>query len=371
MKRRRARAIGRRRKWAAAILFVAGLALVGLWAWSRVHEAVHQDWDNWVFDRTTHGQSANLRDYLADKAGEITGPLKSKLGMRGEVKTPVAPAPAPAPRAKPAPTVHDGELLGRLVVPRLHVRAMVREGTGNNVLDVAAGHIPGTALPGQNGNIAVAAHRDTLFRGLRNIRKNDVIEFQSLKGDYTYKVSSTEIVTPKSTNVLQPGAYPEITLVTCYPFYYIGPAPDRFVVKARLVARGNPQQPVTGMPIVAEVKAPEKPAPTRHPQERKRASDRGRIDFQVAERHSRELAPGISIGVSSTDPERQRVNGWMWIMPDRRTIWLRDQSVHEPVVFYGYQDGRTRKLVITKVSRGVVSGYLLMPGEPNSITASN
>ena len=115
------------------------------------------------------------------------------------------------------------------------MRAVVREGAGEDTLDVALGHIPGTALPGQPGNVGIAGHRDTLFRGLRKIEKNDVIEFQTPAGSYSYKVESTEIVKPEDVGVLDASEHPEMTLVTCYPFYYVGAAPSRFIVKARLI----------------------------------------------------------------------------------------------------------------------------------------
>jgi hypothetical protein len=83
----------------------------------------------------------------------------------------------------------------------------------------------------------------------------------------------------------------------------------------------------------------------------------GRVTFSVPMNHSRQLIPGISLGVTATDTGRQRMNGWMWLMPDRRTIWLRDQR-QGPVVFYGHEDGKRRELVITRVTPNSVTGYL-------------
>ena len=88
-----------------------------------------------------------------------------------------------------------------------------------------------------------------------------------------------------------------------------------------------------------------------------------RIDFEVTKGHSRELAPGISLGITRTDAAFRRVSGWMWVLPDRRTIWLRQQGAQEPVEFYGYADGKKRELVITSVAKGSVAGYLLLPTE--------
>jgi LPXTG-site transpeptidase (sortase) family protein len=229
---------------------------------------------------------------------------------------------------------------------------MVREGAGATTLDLALGHIPGTALPGQPGNIGVAGHRDSLFRGLGRIHKTDRIEFQTLTGDYQYEVESTSVVKPQTVSVLDPGQYPEITLVTCYPFRYVGSAPDRFIVKARLVSRDP----------LARSLAPEPVKPARVPERRKAQSSARRVFFHISEGHSTTLVPGISIGLEWADAASQRVNGWMWVMPDRRTIWLTRQYPREPVIFYGHEDGKRRELVITSIGRKSVSGYLQLSG---------
>ena len=130
------------------------------------------------------------------------------------------------------------EVLGRLSVPRLGLSAMVREGDQESTLTLALGHIPGTALPGEYGNVGVAGHRDRLFRGLRDIQANDEIRFDTLDGSYLYRVEKTEIVQPSDIGVLRAGGRRELTLVTCYPFYYVGSAPERFIVKARQVNAG-------------------------------------------------------------------------------------------------------------------------------------
>jgi chaperonin cofactor prefoldin len=88
-----------------------------------------------------------------------------------------------------------------------------------------------------------------------------------------------------------------------------------------------------------------------------------RVDFEVTKNHSRELAEGISLGVTSTDVAHRYVSGWMWVMPDRRTIWLKNQNASQPVVFYSHADGKRRELVINNVTKGSVTGYLLLPGE--------
>jgi sortase A len=120
-------------------------------------------------------------------------------------------------------------------IPRLNLSVVVFEGTTSKTLRRAAGHITGTALPGQPGNVGVAGHRDTFFRPLRNIQPNDIITLTTLRGAYRYRVVSTKIVRPDNVAVLDPDGTEVLTLVTCYPFYFVGPAPDRFIVRAERV----------------------------------------------------------------------------------------------------------------------------------------
>jgi len=129
--------------------------------------------------------------------------------------------------------LRHGEMIGRLEIPRVNVSVIVLEGADSSVLDVAAGHIPGTALPGLSGNVGIAAHRDTFFRSLREIRVQDRLSFRTPAGIFQYAVESTEVVEPSDTGVLRQNAGEELTLVTCYPFNYIGSAPKRFIVHAR------------------------------------------------------------------------------------------------------------------------------------------
>jgi sortase A len=137
-------------------------------------------------------------------------------------------------------------LLGRLEIPRLHVKVMVREGADESTLRRAVGHIPGTALPGNIGNVALAGHRDTFFRELRNIRKEDTIDLKTQDATYSYLVQSTKIVGPRDVGVLATSGGETLTLVTCYPFYYVGSAPKRFIVRATQVVSTPQPQPQRG-----------------------------------------------------------------------------------------------------------------------------
>lgn len=130
-------------------------------------------------------------------------------------------------------TPRSGDLIGRIEIPRLHMSDLVLEGTNPKVLRVAAGHIRGTALPGETGNVGIAAHRDTFFRPLRNVRLQDEVVVTTSYGRFRYIVDKLDIVDPSDVQVLHPTSDPELTLVTCYPFTYIGPAPKRFIVHAK------------------------------------------------------------------------------------------------------------------------------------------
>jgi len=109
---------------------------------------------------------------------------------------------------------------------------MILEGTDARTLRRAVGHFPRTVLPGHQGNVAIAGHRDTFFRGLRNIQKDDEITLTTLSGTDRYRVDSTQVVNPEDMWVLEHSDSSILTLVTCYPFFFVGPAPQRFIVRA-------------------------------------------------------------------------------------------------------------------------------------------
>jgi sortase A len=126
----------------------------------------------------------------------------------------------------------SGALVGRIEIPRLKLSAIAREGVDDRTLDLAVGHVPGTSFPGEAGNAAFAAHRDTFFRPLRHVQGGDVVIVTTPLGTHRYLVTSTRIVGPDDGSVLDATERPTLTLVTCYPFDFIGSAPNRFVVQA-------------------------------------------------------------------------------------------------------------------------------------------
>jgi sortase A len=132
----------------------------------------------------------------------------------------------------PKLAVKEGDVLGRIEIPRIGVSVAVLEGTTSQTLRHGVGHIEGTALPGEPGNIGIAGHRDTYFRGLKDIRANDEIQIQTAAGITRYEVDWIQITVPGDTGIVSPATESALTLVTCYPFHYIGAAPERFVVHA-------------------------------------------------------------------------------------------------------------------------------------------
>ena len=126
----------------------------------------------------------------------------------------------------------EGDVLGRIDIPRIGLTVAILQGTKSKTLRLGVGHIQGTPLPGEVGNVGIAGHRDTWFRNLKDIRIDDEIQIVTAAGLSKYKVDWTKIVAPNDVSVLAPSAESALTLVTCYPFYFVGPAPKRFVVHA-------------------------------------------------------------------------------------------------------------------------------------------
>lgn len=182
------------------------------------------------FDRAVHeSRQASLLRETALAAGALAS---------GTSETPERALLAWKPR--------PGDPIGRLEIPDAGISAIVSAGTAAVTLRRGIGHIEGTALPGQSGNIGLAGHRDTAFRGLRNLQPGDRISLSTAFGSYDYAVESIQTVAPERVDVLDPSEHPTLTLVTCFPFDFVGPAPLRFVLRAREVARpGTPPKPRT------------------------------------------------------------------------------------------------------------------------------
>ena len=196
-------------KWGQLGFFTSAVLLLGYCGFALV--------DAWVFQKR---ESRELDRLLRDR----------QLASQG------TPQPGPPAAPKGASIAADG-LIGRIEIPRLLLSAVVVEGVDKITLRRAVGHIPGTALPGQAGNVGLAGHRDTFFRSLRDVKIKDEVQLSTLAGNFDYEVESLKVVNPDNVGVLAPLDHNVLTLVTCYPFYFVGPAPKRWIVRARQVVR--------------------------------------------------------------------------------------------------------------------------------------
>ena len=151
-----------------------------------------------------------------------------------ELETIRLPVNAPTPLRRDVLPI--GSLVGRIEIPRVGLSAIVREGDDTATLRRAVGHIPETALPGDRGNAGLAGHRDTFFRGLKNVHVGDRVVLTTTNAVLHYVVRSTRVVEPTDVSVLNSTPRPTLTLVTCYPFYYLGAAPKRYIVQAEQAA---------------------------------------------------------------------------------------------------------------------------------------
>jgi sortase A len=195
-------------KWSQRALFACSILLLGYCAFALA--------DAWLFQRR---ESRDLDRLLRER----------------RAASQVTPQPVSVTSPKVAPAV-AGSLIGRIEIPRLLLSVVVVEGVDKTSLRRAVGHIPGTALPGKTGNVGLAGHRDTFFRPLKDVKIKDEIQISTLKGNFRYEVVSLRIVEPENVGVLAPSGENVLTLVTCYPFYFVGPAPKRWIVRAKQVS---------------------------------------------------------------------------------------------------------------------------------------
>ena len=188
--------------------------LIGLVSWGAFHAGVSNG--------TRHDleRFAVLR-LVAQEQGTPDQSLWSPQRVSAWRQALLEPAPAP---------------LGVLRIPKIRLEVPVLPGTDDRTLDRAVGYIEGTAQPGTDGNLGIAGHRDGFFRGLKDIATGDVIELDTIQGTDVYRVERTWVVNPEDVSVLDPTSARALTLVTCYPFYFIGSAPQRFIVRAVRIA---------------------------------------------------------------------------------------------------------------------------------------
>jgi sortase A len=192
-------------RWLERGLFTLGLLLMGLW-----------------FRNETEVRASHSAEAKKLEAAELPG-ASAGAPVEAFLKEPWCPEALPS------------GVFGRIEIPRLGISALIAEGAGPAQLERAVGHVSRTAFPGRAGNCALAGHRDSFLRGLGGVRENDLIRIDTLQGSYTYVVEWGKVVGPRRADVIGTTDAPSLTLVPCYPFHAVGPAADRFVVRARLV----------------------------------------------------------------------------------------------------------------------------------------
>ena len=199
------------------LFLIVGFLCLGYVGFTMARSYFYQSYESYQLEESIRGRGATVSGYLQS------------------LWKPTEPPPPISIKQDVPELVTDPGLIGRVEIPRLDISTMVREGVDAATLSRAVGHVPSTPLPGAAGNVAIAAHRDTYFRNVRYIRNGDHIRMVTPKGTYDYVVDSLKIVDPTEVRVLDPTPHPAITLVTCYPFNYIGSAPKRFIVRAHQV----------------------------------------------------------------------------------------------------------------------------------------
>ncbi|MEJ2084305.1 MAG: class D sortase [Acidobacteriota bacterium] len=195
--------------------WVVGFALVGFYFLSRGQSAT--------------ARASDIEAFTEAKASlPETGPLDFSLWSEGRIQ-----------KYEQSLSADLGLPMAILRIPRIDLEVPVLEGTGDLVLDRAVGRIEGTSGPGDLGNFGIAGHRDGVFRRLKDLSIGDWIEVETLTGQRSYQIDKISIVAPTKVEVLEPTGTPVITLVTCYPFYFVGKAPQRYIVRASLKQPGS------------------------------------------------------------------------------------------------------------------------------------
>jgi sortase A len=208
-------------RWSRYLCLGVGVLLLGYCGFVLLDASLYQNDQSWRFQQA------------------LKSLTPSNGGAENLQASPLPAAEAESNRAQtesPGIAGRGGSALGRIEISAIGLEAMIMEGTDAKTLRRAVGHIASTPLPGHQGNVAIAGHRDTFFRVLRNIREDDEITLTTSAGCYRYRVDSIKVVEPDDTAVLDNSDAEILTLVTCYPFYLVGPAPKRFVVRAHRVS---------------------------------------------------------------------------------------------------------------------------------------
>jgi|SRR5271170_3022113 len=198
------------------LLLIVGVLMLAVYVAARIHRTVLSN--------------AELQRFKSQQLVSVAGP-------RGVTLTTETPdfslwSERRVKEYQESLAAHFAPAIGILRIPRIHVEVPILEGTDDLTLNRGVGHVAGTANPGENGNVAIAGHRDGFFRGLKDIVVGDQVEIATLQQSLTYTIDRITIVERTDLSVLQPRSRASVTLITCYPFYFIGSAPQRYIVQA-------------------------------------------------------------------------------------------------------------------------------------------
>jgi sortase A len=219
--------------WSERLLFISGLALATFYGAARL--------ESWFTSRAAVKQFAVAEPPAeTGKKSESQNPDNARESAQRLELPDVDFGLWDEKRVKAyKQSAGDGIPLAVLRIPKIHLEAPLFDGTGDLTLNHGVGRIAGTSRPGESGNIGIAGHRDGFFRGLKNVSVGDVIELKTQQGTAAYKVDQIQIVAPRQVEVLRPTPVPSLTLVTCYPFYFFGSAPQRYILTASLLQEKN------------------------------------------------------------------------------------------------------------------------------------
>lgn len=209
-------------------LIVVGLALLGFWLGVRLDNAIGKNSDIRSFESAREELKQTLppaTDRTPSESHDTDHPVDTSLWAGDRIEE------------YHESLEHEvGTPLAILRIPKIKLEVAVLEGTGELVLNRGIGHITGTPRPGEGGNVGIAGHRDGYFRGLKDVTEGDLILVETLSGTERYTITELLLVDPPDVWVLEPTEVPSITLVTCYPFYFVGSAPQRYIVRAERVS---------------------------------------------------------------------------------------------------------------------------------------
>jgi len=219
------------------LFLITGLLFLAFYGSAKLYSYFYQKYTSYTFNKQLSRRTPSIKSFDEKEllrqmiyAPEIV-PDGGKGWNRNRLNKFKKAAPPP-----------PGSVLGRLEIPSVNLSVMLLQGTDDWTLNRAVGHIEGTSLPGQPGNLGISGHRDGFFRCLRDIKLNSTIILTTLNGRFFYRVSGIDIVKPRDIEVLSATKDPTLTLVTCYPFHYVGDAPKRYIVTAGIVKTESPNE---------------------------------------------------------------------------------------------------------------------------------